>query len=111
MSGFTNTIRCPVCNKFGSPALGGLCKIHAPLREKLEAEKKCAIETCNEWVHEVSGVPARYCKKHLYGDKEPNMVRKTFDEPANSPLQGWRQKVPENFRIVSKDFPIEKERL
>lgn len=36
-----NSTRCPVCDRFGSPALGNYCKDHVPeVEEKVEEEGK-----------------------------------------------------------------------
>lgn len=99
-SGISNTARCPVCNKFGSPKYDGYCKLH------IGQKPICRIRNCGSEVVMFGKVPSRYCKDHLEGNL-PDPLRKNFNQPLNSPLQGWRQEVPERFEIVNDRFTIE----
>ena len=98
-NGIANTIRCPACNKLGAAALNNLCK------RCYMKMPPCTIASCDKPRLMLRGRPSRYCERHHYGLYQ-DLIRDSFDQPANNPLHGYRQADSNDFGLETDEFPI-----
>jgi hypothetical protein len=98
----SHSVRCPVCNKYGSPthALNfcGRCVAE-------NKQPKCIVSRCGQDAVIHGKAINRYCQEHLAGE-DYTLRRDSFETPTNDPKRGWRQEPTEEFGIIKENFPI-----